>query len=150
MSIFNLSLPVAIAADHAGYEYKNELKLHLSKRELEIKDFGSFSNESVDYPDYVHPAVLSVARGETSFGILLCGTANGVCITANKHKEIRAALCWMTDVAKLVRQHNDANVVCLPARFISLHLCKEIIDIFIETAFEGGRHATRIKKINCT
>jgi ribose 5-phosphate isomerase B len=149
MSSFNFSLPVAIGCDHAGFEYKNELILHLEKKGLKIKDFGSFSNESVDYPDYVHPTAQSVAKGEASFGILLCGSANGVCITANKHKEIRAALCWMNDIARLVRQHNNANIICLPARFVSIHLCKDMVDIFIETAFEGGRHALRINKISC-
>ena len=149
MSSFNLTLPVAVGCDHAGFEYKNEIINHLKRKGLKIIDFGTASAESVDYPDFAHPTSLSVESGESAFGILLCGSANGVCITANKHQGIRAALCWMTDVARLVRQHNDANIICLPARFISLQLCKEMIDLFIDTTFEGGRHANRIGKMSC-
>ena len=150
MSAFNLSLPIAIGADHAGFEYKAALVEYLQEKGWDVKDFGTSSPASVDYPDYAHPTAVSVAKGEAAFGILLCGTANGVCITANKHPEIRAALCWMPEVAGLVRKHNDANIICIPARFISLYLAKELVDVFIATAFEGGRHATRVSKMPCT
>ena len=114
-----------------------------------VKDFGTYSLSSVDYPDFAHPTASSVEKGETAFGILFCGSANGVAITANKHQGIRAGLCWDNDVAKLVRKHNDANVLCIPARFVALALAQEIIENFIQTTFEGGRHATRVGKISC-
>ena len=150
MSSINLSLPVAIAADHAGFAYKTELVNFLQEKGLTLKDFGTSSASSVDYPDYAHPAAESVAKGECGFGILLCGTANGVCMTANKHPEIRAALCWENEVASLVRKHNDANMIGIPARFVSLELAKELVNTFISTPFEGGRHALRIQKMACT
>lgn len=149
MSSFNLSLPIAIGCDHAGFEYKTELVKYLNQKGYQVTDFGTYSPDSVDYPDYAHPVSTAVEKGEVAFGILLCGSANGVCMTANKHQHIRAALCWMPEVAKLVRQHNNANVICLPARFISLYLAKEMVDLFIETPFEGGRHANRVDKMAC-
>lgn len=149
MSSFNLSLPIAIGADHAGFEYKTALVSYLEQKGYTVKDFGTYSLDSVDYPDYAHPVATAVEKGEVAFGILLCGSANGVCITANKHQSIRAGLSFNTEVAKLIRQHNDANIICLPSRFISLEEAKQMIDSFIETPFEGGRHANRVNKIAC-
>jgi ribose 5-phosphate isomerase B len=149
MSVFNLSLPIAIGCDHAGFEYKTKLVQWLNQKGLQVHDFGTYSAEAVDYPDYVHPLAASVEKGETSFGILLCGSANGVCITANKHQGIRAGLSFATDVARLIRQHNNANIICIPARFVSLSQAQDMIDIFMATAFEGGRHQTRVNKIPC-
>jgi ribose 5-phosphate isomerase B len=148
-SSFDLSKPIAIGSDHAGFDYKMELIKWLNQKGFQVQDMGVYENKSVDYPDYAHPVASSVEKAESAFGILLCGTGNGVCMTANKHQNIRAAMCWDSDVAKLVRQHNDANIICLPARFIALDLAKSLIEIFIETAFEGGRHARRVEKIAC-
>jgi ribose 5-phosphate isomerase B len=149
ISSFDLSKPVAIGSDHAGFDYKVELVKWLNQKGMQVQDMGVYENKSVDYPDYAHPVASSVENGEAAFGILLCGTGNGVCMTANKHQDIRAAMCWDSDVAKLVRQHNNANVICIPARFIALELAKTLIEIFIETTFEGGRHARRVEKIAC-
>ena len=149
LSSFDLSKPIAIGSDHAGFEYKTALIDWLKEKGLQVKDFGVDTNQSVDYPDYAHPVASFVENGEAAFGILLCGSANGVCMTANKHQQIRAALCWESEVAKLVRQHNNANIICLPARFIALAFAKSLIEIFIATEFEGGRHATRIGKMPC-
>ncbi len=139
-------LKIAIAADHAGYEYKEILKKHLEKQ-YEIQDFGTYSTDSVDYPDFVHPAASSVENGENEFGILICGSGEGVSITANKHQKIRCALCWMPEIAALARQHNDANMIALPARFIAKELAIEIVEQFLTTSFEGGRHQNRVDKI---
>lgn len=139
-------LKIAIAADHAGYEYKEILKKHLEKQ-YEIQDFGTYSTDSVDYPDFVHPAASSVEKGENEFGILICGSGEGVSITANKHQKIRCALCWMPEIAALARQHNDANMIALPARFIAKELAIEIVEQFLNTSFEGGRHQNRVDKI---
>jgi ribose 5-phosphate isomerase B len=149
MSSFNLSLPIAIGSDHAGFEYKTALVSYLEQKGYTVKDVGTYSADSVDYPDYAHLVATAVEKGEAAFGVLLCGSANGVAITANKHQHIRAGLCWINDVAKVVRQHNDANIICLPARFITVEQAKEMIDLFIETPFEGGRHANRVNKIAC-
>jgi ribose 5-phosphate isomerase B len=149
LSSFDLSKPIAIGSDHAGFDYKKEIIKWLAERNLQAKDFGVDENKSVDYPDYAHPVASSVESGEAAFGILLCGSANGVCMTANKHQHIRAALCWESEVAKLVRQHNNANIICLPARFIALEFAKSLIDIFLATEFEGGRHQRRVDKITC-
>ena len=138
---------IAIGGDHAGFEYKEILKDFL--KDYEVKDFGPSSSASVDYPDFAHPLAAAVESGEFEYGILLCGSANGVAITANKHSGIRAGLCWETEVASLVRKHNDANVLCIPARFVSEALAKEITTTFLNTAFEGGRHQTRVDKISC-
>lgn len=146
---FNLSLPIAIGCDHAGYEYKTELVKWLQEKGYTVKNFGTDSPASVDYPDFAHPTASSVEKGETAFGILLCGSANGVAITANKHQHIRAGLCWENEVASLVRKHNDANIICIPARFVSLDLAKEMLETFINTEFEGGRHVNRVEKIAC-
>ncbi len=148
-AVFDLSKPIAIGADHAGFDYKAELINWLQQQGRQVIDKGLFENKSVDYPDYAHPVAVAVEKGEASFGILLCGSANGVCMTANKHQGIRAALCWQNDVARLVRLHNDANIICIPARFVALDLVKQMITVFVETPFEGGRHQTRVNKISC-
>lgn len=138
---------VAIGGDHAGFEYKEILIKSLEKKGYEVKDFGAFSTDSVDYPEFAHPLAKAVEQGDYPQGILICGSANGVAMTANKHQNIRAAICWENDLAALARQHNDANVVCLPARFISIDLAEEIVNTFLTTEFEGGRHANRVNKI---
>ncbi|MFC4231072.1 ribose 5-phosphate isomerase B [Parasediminibacterium paludis] len=148
-SVFDTTKPIALGADHAGFEYKEAIKLWLTNKGFTVKDFGTHSIESVDYPDFAHPTAASVESGECAFGILFCGSANGVAITANKHQHIRAGLAWQNDVAKLIRQHNNANIVCIPARFIALALVEEIIENFMTTAFEGGRHSRRVDKIAC-
>jgi ribose 5-phosphate isomerase B len=148
--VFDASKPIAIGSDHAGFEYKSALIGWLKAKGYEVKDCGTYSLDSVDYPDFAHPTANSVETGEAAFGILLCGSANGVAITANKHQHIRAGLCWQNDVALLVRQHNDANIICIPARFVSLALAEQMIDRFMTTTFEGGRHATRVGKIACS
>jgi len=140
-------IKIAIGADHAGFEYKEILKDFL--QDYEVKDFGTYSESSVDYPDFAHPVAAAVENGEFTFGILLCGSANGVAITANKHQHIRAGLCWENEVASLVRKHNNANVLCIPARFVSEELAKEIATTFLNTEFEGGRHQNRVEKISC-
>ena len=149
MAVFNVSLPIAIGSDHAGFAYKTELIAWLEQKGLPVKDFGTYSTDSVDYPDYAHPTATSVEKGEAAFGILLCGSANGVCMTANKHQGIRAGLSFMPEVARLIRQHNDANIICIPARFVALPLAQEMIEIFMQTAFEGGRHQNRVNKMAC-
>lgn len=147
MSTFDLTKPIAIGCDHAGFEYKTALVQWLNGKGHQIKDFGGYDDKSVDYPDYAHPVATDVETGETAFGILLCGSANGVAITANKHQGIRAALVWENEVAKLVRMHNDANIICIPARFVALEQAKQLVETFMNTAFEGGRHAIRVDKI---
>ncbi|MCW3081381.1 ribose 5-phosphate isomerase B [Segetibacter sp.] len=146
---FDRSKPIAIGADHAGFEYKTAIVAHLNKLGFQISDFGTYSPDSVDYPDFAHPTATSVENKETAFGILICGSANGVAITANKHKGIRAGLCWQKEVAELTRKHNNANILCIPARFVSLNVAIDIIDTFLNTPFEGGRHQARVNKISC-
>ncbi len=140
-------MKLAIACDHAGYEIKEELKKYLEQKGHTVKDFGTNSAESMDYPDTAHPLAVAVENKEYDFGITLCGSGNGINMTANKHQGIRAALCWCVEISALARQHNDANVCSLPARFINLDLAKQIVDVFLSTDFEGGRHIRRIKKI---
>ena len=142
-------MKIAIGGDHAGLDYKKELIKYLSSKGYEVKDFGPYTNESCDYPDFAHPVAEEVEKGDFNFGILVCGSANGVAITANKHQGIRAAIAWKLELAQLARQHNNANVLCLPARFISLDEAKEFAEAFINTAFEGGRHEKRVNKIAC-
>lgn len=142
-------MKIAIGGDHAGFDYKTEIVKHLQSKGIEVKDVGPFSCDSVDYPDFAHPLANAVATKECEFGILICGSGNGVAMAANKHQEIRAALCWNKDVVELSRQHNDANVLCLPARFISLEDAKLFAETFLTTAFEGGRHSKRVDKIAC-
>ena len=149
MSPFNLNKPIAIGCDHAGFEYKEDIISFLEGKGLEYKDFGTYSTDSVDYPDFAHPVASSVEDNETAFGILLCGSANGVAITANKHQHIRAAVCWGEELAELARKHNDANIICIPSRFVREGDVEKMIEIFIHTDFEGGRHNMRKEKIAC-
>lgn len=148
-SSFDLSKPVAIGSDHAGFDYKEDLISFLEAKGVQFKDFGTYSKDSVDYPDFAHPVATAVESGDYAFGILLCGTANGVAITANKHQHIRAALCWGEEIAKVVREHNNANIICIPSRFVREGDAEKMVDIFMTTHFEGGRHATRVDKIAC-
>ncbi len=144
---FDKSLPLAIGADHAGFEYKEELKKMLLAAGWQVDDKGTYSLDSVDYPDFAHPVAKMVAEGKAAAGILVCGSGNGVCMTANKHEGIRAALCWTEEIVSLARQHNNANVLCLPARFVSLEKAEAMTNVFLATAFEGGRHERRVEKI---
>lgn len=142
-------MKLAIGADHAGFEYKEQLKKYLTEKNFEILDKGTYSKDSVDYPDFAHPVANAVVNKEADAGILICGSANGVAIAANKHHGIRAAICWTNEVAELARKHNDANIICIPARFVGIDLAKCMIDIFFETRFEKGRHERRVEKIEC-
>jgi ribose 5-phosphate isomerase B len=144
---FDKSLPIAIGCDHAGFEYKEQIKKMLADAGWQTSDKGTYSLDSTDYPDYAHPAAAMVENGDAAAGILVCGSGNGVCMTANKHQGIRAALCWNEEVAALSRQHNNANVICLPSRFVSLDLAEKMAATFLGTAFEGGRHERRVEKI---
>lgn len=139
--------PIALASDHAGFELKAIVEGYLEARGVAYKDFGTDSAESCDYPDFAHPAALAVESGECSMGIAMCGTGNGIAMTLNKHQGIRAALCWHKEIAALARQHNDANVLVMPARFIDAVTALAIVDTFLDTPFEGGRHQRRIDKI---
>lgn len=140
---------IAIACDHAGFEYKEYLKKMLANK-FDLQDFGTHTDQSVDYPDFVHPAASSVENGENEMGILICGSGQGVQLTANKHQKIRCALCWMPELAKLSRQHNNCNMIAIPARFIAKELALEIVENFLDTDFEGGRHEKRVEKISCS
>ncbi|MBX2842599.1 MAG: ribose 5-phosphate isomerase B [Flammeovirgaceae bacterium] len=142
-------MKIAIGGDHAGFGYKKELIPKLEKWGYTVTDFGTSNEDSVDYPDFAHPVAQAVESGECEIGILICGTGNGVAITANKHQKIRAGLCWNEEVASLIRQHNDANVLSMPARFITLEEAEKITKTFLTTAFEGGRHARRVEKMIC-
>lgn len=142
-------MKVAIGGDHAGFEYKKRLVEFLEKEGHEVKDFGPDSDASVDYPDHVHPLAEAVEKGEQTLGILLCGSANGVAMTANKHQGIRAGIAWEEELASLTRQHNDANIICIPARFIDYDKAQSIVNTFLNTEFEGGRHGKRVEKISC-
>ena len=146
---FDLNKPVAIGGDHAGFEYKEDLISFLEAKEIPFRDFGTFSTDSVDYPDFAHPVAAAVEQGEAAFGILLCGSANGVAITANKHQGIRAAICWGEEITKLAREHNNANIICIPARFVREGDAEKMVEIFMNTEFEGGRHERRVEKIAC-
>lgn len=139
---------IVIGADHAGFELKTELINYLQQNGWEVSDKGTYSADSVDYPDFAHP-VASTVETEKIPGILICGSANGVCITANKHQGVRAALCWTPEIAKLARLHNDANIVCIPARFLDTATAVAIVNEFLSTEFEGGRHQNRVNKISC-
>ena len=141
-------LNIGICSDHAGYELKNKIIEHLKSKNVgEVKDFGAFSAESSDYPDFAHLMAKAVSQGGIEFGISCCGTGNGISMTANRHVFVRSALCWQPELAKFARQHNNANVLSLPARFISEETAFKIVDIFLSTEFEGGRHQKRIEKI---
>lgn len=138
---------IAIGCDHAGFDYKEHLKAWLEKNGYETKDFGTYSKESTDYPDFAHPVAEAVEKNQFEMGILICGSANGVAMSANKHKGVRAAVCWLEEVASLARLHNNANVLCLPARFVSFDEAEKITDRFLHESFEGGRHERRVNKI---
>lgn len=142
-------MKLAIGGDHAGFAYKQQLIELLQAAGHEVQDFGPGSDASVDYPDHTHPLATAVEKGECTLGILICGSGNGVAMTANKHQGIRAALCWNTELAALARQHNQANVICIPARFVDFELAKQMVLTFIATEFEGGRHQNRVNKIAC-
>ncbi len=149
MNSFDFSLPIAIGSDHAGFELKSRVVEYLKQKGYTVDDKGTYDTSSVDYPDFAHPVAEAVETGKAAVGILFCGSAQGVCMTANKHQGIRAALVWQTDIARLSRLHNNANVICIPARYIAFENAKEMIDIFLSTEFEGGRHENRVKKIGC-
>jgi ribose 5-phosphate isomerase B len=140
---------IYVANDHAGVELKLAVAKHLEANGYTVINLGTDTLDSVDYPDFAHPLAKAIDEGKAQFGILICGSANGVCITANKHQNVRAALCWKNDIASLARQHNDANVLGLPARFITIEEGIEMVDTFLNTAFEGGRHQGRVDKIAC-
>ena len=140
---------IPIGADHAGFQLKELLIQHLQSKGYTVKDMGCYSEDSIDYPDFGHPVASMVEENQGMLGILICGSGNGINMTANKHQGIRAGLAWNVEVAKLVRQHNDANVLCLPVRFITLEEAKICLQAFIDTPFEGGRHAVRVGKIAC-
>lgn len=143
-------MKIAIGSDHAGFEYKEKIKKYLTDKGIEIQDFGTFSTNSVDYPDFAHAVAEAIENKKFDLGILLCGSGQGVSMTANKHQEIRCALCWNTDVARLSRQHNNANIIAFPARFLAFDYIIEMLDIFLNTKYEGGRHDRRVEKIACT
>ncbi|OGX89546.1 ribose 5-phosphate isomerase B [Hymenobacter lapidarius] len=142
-------MKLALGSDHAGFAQKEMLRTWLVGQGYEVQDFGTHSADSMDYPDVAHPLAAAVAAGTPGQGILLCGSANGVCITANKHEEVRAAIAWLPELAALARQHNNANVLCVPARYVSEEQAREIVSAFLKTDFEGGRHQARVSKINC-
>jgi ribose 5-phosphate isomerase B len=140
-------MKIAIGSDHAGFSLKEELKAYLQNKGFEVKDFGTFSEERADYPDYAHQVAKAIENNEEERGVLICGSGNGVNMTANRHHNVRSALCWNEEIAKLARQHNDANVIALPARFMDGKEAEKCLDAFFATAFEGGRHEQRVKKI---
>ena len=143
-----MSLNVAIGGDHAGYDLKKVIVKLMEERGYKVKDFGPHSGDSVDYPDFVHPVATGVHSGQYDLGVVICGSGNGVCMTANKHEDIRAALCWQPELASLARQHNNANMLCMPARYISEEDGVAITNAFFDAEFEGGRHQKRVNKIN--
>lgn len=140
-------MTVSIGNDHAGPEYKSAIVKHLEDKGFSITNYGTDTTESADYPDFVHPVASDVDAGKVDFGILICGTANGVAMTANKYQKVRAGVCWNSEITHLTRQHNDANIICIPARFTSIPQAIKMVDVFINTEFEGGRHKRRIDKI---
>ena len=139
---------IAIGSDHAGYDLKQKIKEHLKINSFDIEDFGPYSDERADYPDYAHPVASAIELKNADLGILICGSGNGINMTANKHQEVRSALCWREDIAEMARLHNNANIIALPARYISEEVAINCVDIFLKTDFEGGRHATRVEKIS--
>ncbi len=140
-------MQIFIGNDHAGPAYKNAIKNHLESKGYQVKNFGTDTPDSVDYPDFVHPVASGVDRNEVPFGIIICGSGNGASMTANKYKNVRCALCWTKEIVALARSHNNANILSIPARFVSENQAIEMVDVFLNTAFEGGRHQNRIDKI---
>lgn len=141
---------IAIGNDHAGTAYKNAIINQLELAGYEVLNFGTDTEDSVDYPDHIHPVATAVSSQKASLGIIICGSGNGATMTANKHQNIRAALCWNKEIVALAKQHNNANILSLPARYISLPQALEMVQVFLDTSFEGGRHATRVNKIACS
>ncbi|MEM5565679.1 ribose 5-phosphate isomerase B [Psychroserpens sp. AS72] len=140
-------MTISIGNDHAGTEYKQAIVAHLEAKGYTVNNYGTNTNDSVDYPDYVHPVASDVADKKVDFGILICGSGNGVAMTANKHQKVRAGICWTKEITELTRQHNNANICCIPARFTALQQAIQIVDTFLDTKFEGGRHQNRVDKI---
>lgn len=147
MTPINL-MSIGVASDHAGYELKTKVIKHLESKGCVVHDFGTDSAESVDYPDYAHKLASAVESGSCQFGIAICGSGNGVNMTVNHHRKVRGALCWTPEIATLARQHNDANIISLPARFIEASIALQMVDVFLSTDFEGGRHQRRVEKID--
>jgi ribose 5-phosphate isomerase B len=143
------NMRIAIGSDHAGFLLKSDIINYLKAKDYEVNDFGPDSEESVDYPDYGHPLATSIEKGENDYGIVICGSGNGINMTVNKHQGIRSALCWLPELATLARQHNNANVLALPARFITQEVALACVDTFLQSQFEGGRHSRRVNKISC-
>ncbi|MEP7269190.1 MAG: ribose 5-phosphate isomerase B [Saprospiraceae bacterium] len=141
-------MTIALGADHAGFEVKQRILISLQEQNIDCIDYGTYSADRADYPDFAHPVANAVEQGAADFGVLVCGSGNGVAMTANKHQGIRAAICWNEELAKLARQHNNANIICIPARFIDIHLAPVLVDLFLKAEFEGGRHAVRVGKIS--
>ena len=142
-------MKIAIGNDHAGPEYKTAIVVYLESKGYEVANYGTNTTDSVDYPDFGHAVAKDVSEGKADFGIVICGSGNGIAMTVNKHAKVRAALCWMKEIAALARQHNDANVISIPARYTSIQQAIEMVDTFLNTEFEGGRHQIRVNKISC-
>jgi len=142
-------MKISIGNDHAGPDYKKAIVKHLEAKGIEVINHGTDTTDSVDYPDFVHPVATDVENGTVDLGIIICGSGNGAAITANKHQKIRAALCWTKEISALARQHNNANIISIPARYTSIQQAIEMVDTFLDTPFEGGRHQTRVDKISC-
>lgn len=140
-------MTLSIGNDHAGTDYKQAIVAHLEAKGYTVNNYGTDNHDSVDYPDFVHPVATDVETGTVDFGILICGSANGVAMTANKHQKVRAGICWTKEITELTRQHNNANICCIPARYTALQQAIQIVDAFLETEFEGGRHQNRVNKI---
>lgn len=143
------AIKIQIGSDHAGFELKAQIIRFLTEQGFSVKDFGCYNTDSMDYPDVAHPLAEAVLADAGSLGILICGSGNGVCLTANKHQGIRAALCWLPELGALAKQHNNANILCLPARYVDTETAKEIVTSYLSATFEGGRHQNRVGKIDC-
>ncbi|MFZ1423043.1 MAG: ribose 5-phosphate isomerase B [Saprospiraceae bacterium] len=141
-------MKISIGADHAGFEYKNIISNYLEERGIEVTDHGSFNTDSVDYPDFIHPVANDISEKRVDFGIVICGSGNGAAMTANKHAKVRCALCWNEEIASLARLHNDANILSIPSRFVSEETAIQMVETFLSTPFEGGRHQRRVEKMN--
>lgn len=139
---------ISIGNDHAGTEYKFAITDALKLRKINVKNYGTNLKDSVDYPDFVHPVAKDISEGKADFGILICGSANGVAMTANKYQKVRAGICWSREIVELIRQHNNANILCIPARFTAIPQAIKMVEVFLKTEFEGGRHQRRIEKIS--
>ena len=142
-------MKISIGNDHAAPDYKKAIVEMLIAKGHQVINYGTDSNDSVDYPDFGHPVATDVSEEEAEFGIIICGSGNGIAMTANKHQKVRAALCWIKEIAILARQHNDANIISIPARYTSIQQAVEMVDVFLNTEFEGGRHQNRVDKISC-